>query len=90
MFHEERNWNYLSLNTLLHSPCVVSYYEDVNRSLFISLVLQSGNVPNSLGVDKAEKKLQENEDLMKRLTGMWEDKWSKTQKLIEVKGRKGS
>lgn len=88
MFHEERNWNYLSLNTLLHSPCVVS--EDINRSLFISLVLQSGNVPNSLGVDKAEKKLQENEDLMKRLTGMWEDKWSKTQKLIEVKGRKGS
>jgi len=49
-------------------------------------VLQSGNVPDSLGVDKAEKKLQENEDLMKRLTGMWEEKWSKTQKLIEVKG----
>lgn len=49
------------------------------------LVLQSGNVPSSLGVDKAEKKLQENEELMKRLTGIWEDKWSKTQKLIEVK-----
>jgi len=48
-------------------------------------VLQSGNVPDSLGVNKAEKKLQENEDLMKRLTGMWEEKWSKTQKLIEVK-----
>ncbi|XP_058962801.2 kinesin-like protein KIF16B isoform X1 [Pocillopora verrucosa] len=45
--------------------------------------LKSGNVPSSLGVDKAEKKLQENEDLMKRLTGIWEDKWSKTQKLIE-------
>ncbi|KAJ7351842.1 hypothetical protein OS493_035325 [Desmophyllum pertusum] len=49
----------------------------------LKLRLKSGNVPNSLGVDKAEKKLQENEDLMKRLTGMWEDKWSKTQKLIE-------
>jgi len=48
-------------------------------------VLQSDNVPNSLGVDKAERKLQENEDLMKRLTGIWEEKWSKTQKLIEVK-----
>lgn len=45
---------------------------------------QSGNVPSSVEVDKAEKKLQENEDLMKRLTGIWEDKWSKTQKLIEV------
>lgn len=45
--------------------------------------LKSGTVPSSLGVDKAEKKLQENEDLMKRLTGIWEDKWSKTQKLIE-------
>ena len=50
-------------------------------------MLQSGNVPNSLGVDKAEKKLQENEDLMKRLTGIWEEKWSKTQKLIEVEWR---
>ncbi|XP_078380781.1 uncharacterized protein LOC144663646 isoform X2 [Oculina patagonica] len=45
--------------------------------------LKSGHVPSSLGVDKAEKKLQENEELMKRLTGIWEDKWSKTQKLIE-------
>lgn len=45
--------------------------------------LKSGNVPNTLEVDKAERKLQENEDLMKRLTGIWEDKWSKTQKLIE-------
>ena len=42
-------------------------------------------MPNSLEVNKAEKKLQENEDLMKRLTGIWEDKWSRTQKLIEVK-----
>lgn len=50
----------------------------------IFLSFQSGNVPSSVEVDKAEKKLQENEDLMKRLTGIWEDKWSKTQKLIEV------
>lgn len=33
---------------------------------------------------KTERKLQENEELMKRLTGIWEDKWSKTQKMIEV------
>ena len=52
--------------------------------LMLNVAFQSGNVPSSLGVDKAEKKLQENEDLMKRLTGIWEDKWSKTQKLIEV------
>lgn len=45
--------------------------------------IKSGNSPSSLDVDKAERKLQENEDLMKRLTGIWEDKWSKTQKLIE-------
>ena len=40
---------------------------------------------NSSEVDKTERKLQESEDLMKRLTGIWEDKWSRTQKLIEVK-----
>jgi len=57
--------------------------EDNIFSIF--LAFQSGNAPNSLEVDKAERKLQENEDLMKRLTGIWEDKWSKTQKLIEVK-----
>ena len=37
-----------------------------------------------MGMEKTEKKLQENEELMKRLTGIWEDKWSKTQKIIEV------
>lgn len=37
---------------------------------------------------KAERQLQENQELMKRLTGIWEDKWSKTQKLIEVSKQK--
>lgn len=50
-----------------------------------SFAFQSGDVSNSSEVDKTERKLQESEDLMKRLTGIWEDKWSRTQKLIEVK-----
>ena len=40
---------------------------------------------DSDGLEKTEKKLQENQELMKRLTGIWEDKWSKTQKIIEVR-----
>ena len=55
-----------------------------SQNIHCMFVLQSGN---SLGVDKAERKLQENEDLMKRLTGIWEEKWSKTQRIIEVKYR---
>lgn len=51
----------------------------------VSFAFQSGGVSNSSEVDKTERKLQESEDLMKRLTGIWEDKWSRTQKLIEVK-----
>lgn len=45
--------------------------------------IKVANTSNSLDVDKTERKLQENEDLMTRLTGIWEDKWSKTQKLME-------
>ena len=33
---------------------------------------------------QAEKKLQRDTELMQRLTGIWEEKWSKTQKLMEV------
>lgn len=80
-FYKERNWNSHSLLSGLILRVVTVKVQNV----IFFLVLQSGNVPSSLGVDKAEKKLQENEELMKRLTGIWEDKWSKTQKLIEVK-----
>jgi len=36
-------------------------------------------------VTEADKKLQRNTELMQRLTGIWEEKWSKTQKLMEEK-----
>ena len=32
-----------------------------------------------------EKKLQRDTELMNRLTGIWEEKWSKAQKMIEVR-----
>ena len=35
--------------------------------------------------EKAKKqKLQRDQELMNRLTGIWEDKWSKAQKMIQV------
>jgi hypothetical protein len=34
---------------------------------------------------KSEKKLKENEKLIKRLTGIWEEKWMKTKEIIKVK-----
>ena len=30
------------------------------------------------------KKIQRDEELMNRLTGIWEEKWSKAQKMMEV------
>ncbi|KAM7451081.1 hypothetical protein ABFA07_001449 [Porites harrisoni] len=74
---------------ILNDPKVI---EDENVKLIKELKLEihtlkkklkSGDVSNSSEVDKTERKLQESEDLMKRLTGIWEDKWSRTQKLIE-------
>ncbi len=34
---------------------------------------------------EAQKKLQRDTELMQRLTGIWEEKWSKAQKLMEVR-----
>lgn len=81
-FTTRRKLEFHSINHYI--SCVLTMKVD-SQNIHCMFVLQSGNVPNSLGVDKAEKKLQENEDLMKRLTGIWEEKWSKTQRIIEVK-----
>ena len=34
---------------------------------------------------KSEKKMKDNERLIKRLTGIWEEKWIKAKEIIKVK-----
>ena len=62
-------------------PAVWDIYVSI-RVIYISLAFYFFQE----GVDiKSEKKLKDNERLIKRLTGIWEEKWIKTKEIIKVK-----
>ncbi|XP_066930642.1 kinesin-like protein KIF16B isoform X1 [Clytia hemisphaerica] len=61
--------------------------EDQNVKLIRELKNEIDTLKNSNTASdgKKQQKLQRDQELMKRLTGIWEDKWSKAQKMIQDK-----